>query len=156
MTEHAKALAVANHIETLLPSIDDIARLLVEAESVPQGLGPTVTLPAVYVRIVTSAFRAEILSRENQAMQAKLDRASRKPKAAMSDEQATELAVHLAGEAVDLSHDPLEGVAALWRASAIIAVSRLPGGGLLQDFDAVYAAVREDVADAVGSRATKQ
>nr|WP_086491244.1 hypothetical protein [Novosphingobium panipatense] len=145
------ALAVARHIETLLPPLSAVT-----SDLDPADLGPVASIPAVYVRIVTSALKAEVLSRDNEAMQAKLDRASRKPKAPITDEAATELAIHLASEAIDLSHDPLEGVAALWRASAIIAVSRLPGGGLLRDFDAVYAAIREDVAEAIGARSTKQ
>ncbi|MEE4452894.1 hypothetical protein [Novosphingobium resinovorum] len=150
------ALAVAKHIETLLPSVAELTAALPSAEGRLGDLGPTVTLPAVYVRIVTEALHAEVLSRENAAARARIARAEQKPDASLGEEEFDALAVHLANEAVALSFLPLEGASALWKAAAMVAMVHTPSGVALHALDEMHAVTRADVAQALGMGATKQ
>lgn len=156
MTE--ASLAVASHLEALLPPLGDLVEEMARAEasSQPGGLGPVVTVPAVYVRIVTTAYRAELLARQSEAMQAKIEKAEQKPGALLNDEAFNALAVRLANEAVGLSFVPLEGASALWKAAAMVAMVHTPSGVALQALDQMHAVTRADVARALGEGATKQ
>lgn len=150
------ALAIAKHIEALLPPVDEIADALAIANGEVGELGPTVTLPAVYVRILATAYRAELLEREHQAMRAKIARAEEKPGIALDDDQFNALSVRLANEALALSFLPLEGASALWKAAATIAMAHVPTGAVLGALDHMHAMARADVAAAIGLGATKQ
>lgn len=152
------AVAVATRLETLMPPLGDLVEEMSRAEASrqPDDLGPVVTVPAVYVQIVTSAFKAERLERQQAAMIAKIESAARKPKAAMSEDEMTALAIHLAAEARTLSFAPLEGVAALWHAVGIFALASLPADQVLDQMDDMHGMIRDDVAKAIGSGATKQ
>lgn len=150
------AVAVANHIDALLPPVDEIADALAIAQGMTGALGPEVTLPAVYVRIVTTAYRAELLARQAEAMQAKIDKAEQKPAGLLNDEDFNALAVRLANDAVGLSFVPLEGASALWKAAAMVAMVHLPSATVISALDHMHALSRADVAQALGKGATKQ
>lgn len=150
------ALAVAAHLESLLPSADDLAAHLSAPIGPGRDMGPTVTLPAVYVRIVTTAFRAAILEQRHAAMRAVIDDDRLKPAAALTDEQFTQLSLHLIKQANAGSHEPIEGAAALWNAASIMALAHMPSEAVLSALDQMHAITRADVAQAIGVGATKQ
>lgn len=150
------ALAVARHLETLLPSVDELALRLSAPLDEGQDLGPTVTLPAVYIRIVTAAFQAEVLEKARAAMQAVIDEAGGRPAAPLSDEQFNQLSLHLIKEANAGSHESLEGAAALWNAASTMALAHLPTDKVLTALDQMHAITRADVAQAIGVGVTKQ
>lgn len=141
------ALTVARHVESQLPPMQEI-----DAELQAGAMGPTVTVPAIYLRIIIPAFEAEVLARERKEMEAAIS----KPRTAMSEEQITELCVFLASEAHARSHDPQEGAIALWKAAATIAVAHLPPSRALSALDGIHAITRADVAQAIGAGVTKQ
>lgn len=155
-----QAIAVARHVETLLPPLDHMLGHLEAAEhGLTEGLGPTVTIPAVYLRIIIAALEGETLERQRKEMQVVIDRAARKPQAPMSDDDMTALSIHLAAEAEAMSHDPIEGASSLWKAAALIVVAHMQAmrpDDLLNALDGIHAMTRADVAQAVGAGATKQ
>lgn len=152
-----QAIAVARHVETLLPPLDHMLGHLEAAEhGLTEGLGPTVTIPAVYLHIIIPAFEAEVLARGRKEMQAVIEEAERKPRASMNDEQITALAAHLATEAHQRSFEPIEAAMSLWKAAATIAVAHMPADTALSALDGIHAMTRADVAQAIGMGATKQ
>lgn len=151
------AMAVVKHVETLLPPLDHMLGHLEAAEhGLTEGLGPTVTIPAVYLRIIIAAFEGETLERQRKEMQAVVDEAERKPRASMDDEQMTTLAALLATEAHRRSFEPIEAAMSLWKAAATIAVAHMPADTALSALDGIHAMTRADVAQAIGMGATKQ
>jgi len=154
------AVAIARHVESLLPPIDHMLGHLEAAEhGLTEGLGPAVTIPAIYLHIIIQAWEAETLERQRKEMQDVIDNASRKPAAPMSDDDFTALSIHLAKEARAMSHDPMEGASSLWKAAAIIAVTQMQAmqpDDLLNALDGIHAMTRADVAQAIGKGATKQ
>lgn len=149
------ARAVARHVETLLPPITTVDAALLSAE-VDGGLGPDVTIPAIYLHIIIAAYEAEALAAERKGMEATIAAAGRKPKSAMDDEQISAGAVHLATEADAITSDPTEAAMCLWKAAATIAVAHFPPENALSALDGIHAMTRADVAQAIGMGVTKQ
>lgn len=151
---------IAKHVESLLPPLDATLGELATAERAgAEGLGPTVTLPAVYVVIILKAWESETLERQLADMEDRIAQAEMRPTEELSDDELSALAILLAEEAIARSSEPAEGAAALWKAAAIAFVStmqRVPGEILLSMLDEVHAATRADIAQAVGHGAVKQ
>ena len=151
------AVAVAKHVESLLPPLDHMLGHLEAAEhGLTEGLGPTVTIPAVYLHIIIAAFEGETLERQRTVMEARIAKAEMKPKAEMDDDQITELSVYLATEAHQRSFDAMQAVMSLWKAAATVAVAHLPAATALSALDGIHAMTRADVAQAIGMGVTKQ
>ncbi|NML88722.1 hypothetical protein HHL26_06530 [Sphingobium sp. TB-6] len=158
MTENATltAVAVARHVETLLPPLPEFLSAP-DAASLPgAGLGPSVTVPAIYLHIIIKAFEGETLERQRKEMEDKIDSAALKPKSELDDDQITALAVHLAADAHRRSFEPQEAAMSLWKAAATIAVAHMPADTALNALDGIHAMTRADVAQAIGMGATKQ
>ncbi|PZU56384.1 MAG: hypothetical protein DI547_16685 [Sphingobium sp.] len=145
------AVAVARHVKTLLPPLKDIDAIWAVTE-MGQGLGPEMTVPAVYLHIIISAFEAEVLAHQRKAMEDVL----LKPQTSMDDEQITELAIHLANEAHNRSFEAREAAMALWKGAASIAIANMPHATVLAALDGIHAITRADVADVIGAGATRQ
>ena len=145
----AAAQAVAEHIEGLLPPLQTVA----EIED-PGDLGPSVSVPAIYLHIILQAYRGERLGRHIEKMEATIARA--KPVTDLTDDEYDALSVYLATEADARCARPIEAATALWKAAATIAVCHMPKETILTALDGIHAMTRADVAQAVGMGATKQ
>lgn len=148
-----KAVDVADYVASLLPPIADIMR--VDDAKAPDDLSPFVTLPAIYIHIIIQGYRAEVLSRKNEAMAAIIAKGELKPKAEMTDDETDALSIWLATEAAGRSFAAIEGAAALWKAAAITMVANM-SGDTMSAFDGMCAIIRADIAQAIGEGATQQ
>lgn len=147
------AMAVASHVQSLLPPLPSIEVALRTAEQWKTGdMGPDVILPALWVQIIASAYQAEILTRQREALEAKLSR----PLEPMTDDVMDEVAVDMANLAAKRTFQPSEAAGVLYRAATIIAVAHIPPERALKAIDEMAAIARADVADAIGHGATKQ
>ncbi|MFX4083689.1 hypothetical protein ACKU27_01150 [Sphingobium yanoikuyae] len=147
------AVDVADYVASLLPPIADIMR--VDEAKADDDLSPFVTLPAIYIHIIIQGYRAEVLSRKNEAMAAIIAKGELKPKEEMTDDETDALSIWLATEAADRSFAAIEGAAALWKAAAITMVANM-SGDTMSAFDGMCAIIRADIAQAIGVGATQQ
>lgn len=148
-------MAVAMHVQSMLPPLPSMDAALRAAEKWKAGdMRPEVTLPAVWVQIIVSAYQAEVLTRQRKAIEAKL--LLKRPIAAMSDDDMDELAVEMANETARRTFQPAEAAGVLYRAATIIAVAHIPPERALKAIDEMAAIARADVAEAIGHGATKQ
>ncbi|QUT04820.1 hypothetical protein KFK14_17540 [Sphingobium phenoxybenzoativorans] len=148
-------MAVAKHLNTMLAPLPSLDAALRAAEEWKRGdMGPEITVPQIWIRIVTAAFEAQVLGRRNRELNAKLglDR----PQAPMDDELMDDVAADLANVAAQRTFQPSEAAGVLYRAATIIAVAHIPPERALKALDEMAAIVRADVALAIGHGATKQ